>query len=300
MMPVMKQNLFRILEQQMKYCTAVLTNKKPNTVKPLKVSSKIITPKLSKEQLESVNYVTGIHMGTTCISWALLHIENNTRHHLLDWNHMPFPPNTQKLHIHELSKLIFEARDCLPESDLYVTESLNPVIRSSSNPVLQVALELISQLQSMLCVALSESGSALDTHPKLVFLKNRSSAKLFNLLLKSECITSRHIIENLIQSQTLSDTQYYSTEHESEPRTRSSGVEGSADSSGLSSLTSGLNFHTRVLMDEMFISRYDTTRGYPQESLALALLYAICFTGLVARPNENVVRRMYLAQTTDS
>ncbi|KAL1451479.1 hypothetical protein WDU94_005853 [Cyamophila willieti] len=299
MLSLMKQTLLHTWEQQLTYCTAVLANKKPNTLKSLKVSPKIITPKLNKEQLENVNYITGIHMGTTCISWALLHIEHNTRHDLLEWNHLPFPPNTQKLHIHELSKLIFQAKDSLPESDLYVTESMNPVIRSSSNPVQQVALELISQLQSMLCVALSGSGGArvdipasvhaivwhsaaqvrsssnsvqqvalelisqlqsmlcvalsgsgsvLDTNPKLVFLKNRSSAKLFNLLLKSESITSRHIMENIFQSQTLSDTEYYSTEQKSledtESRTRllqghssRSSVEGeSPDSSGSSSL----------------------------------------------------------------
>ncbi|KAL1451477.1 hypothetical protein WDU94_005853 [Cyamophila willieti] len=248
MLSLMKQTLLHTWEQQLTYCTAVLANKKPNTLKSLKVSPKIITPKLNKEQLENVNYITGIHMGTTCISWALLHIEHNTRHDLLEWNHLPFPPNTQKLHIHELSKLIFQAKDSLPESDLYVTESMNPVIRSSSNPVQQVALELISQLQSMLCVALSGSGSVLDTNPKLVFLKNRSSAKLFNLLLKSESITSRHIMENIFQSQTLSDTEYYSTEQKSledtESRTRllqghssRSSVEGeSPDSSGSSSL----------------------------------------------------------------
>lgn len=56
---------------------------------------------------------------------------------------------------------IFEVQNTLPESDIYVTESLNPVIRTNTNPVQHGALELIAQLQSMLCVALSQPGRCI-------------------------------------------------------------------------------------------------------------------------------------------
>lgn len=299
------------LKQTLKYCTAAPLSLK-SIVKPPKASLKLVTPRLCREHIESLKNVSGLHLGSTGISWALLNIENERRFQLLEWNHFPFPTNTQKLHIYDICKLIFEVQHNLPETDLYVIESLSALNRSITNPIQQGFLELISQLQSMLCVALSHPDSGDIDQPKLVFLKNRLTARVFHLLMKSECITSRHIIENIIASQLLSDTEYYeekrtsTNENSEELRIRSAASETRSLAKIASSETHErdsidkrhfLNFHTRVVMDERLVSVYDSSKGYTSESLALALLNGICFVDLIVRPRATVLKQLQLPGT---
>ncbi|KAI5697824.1 hypothetical protein M8J75_016048 [Diaphorina citri] len=315
MIPLIKQTSRLNFEHSLKYCTTVSANTKKSP-KPPRVSTKITTPRLPKEYIETVRNVTGIHVGTSGVSWALLNLSHENKHYLVDWNHHAFPPNTQKLHIYELCKLIFEVQNTLPESDIYVTESLNPVIRTNTNPVQHGALELIAQLQSMLCVALSQPGSNLIDTPKLVFLKNRLTAKIFNLLIKSECITSRHIIENIVQSQTLSDSEFYADSNESyavKNEIYAQKDEIYADQSRVSPersppsiVNEGLsvgkqrNFHTRIIMEPECIANYDRNRGYSQESMAISLLYAICLSDLIISPNPSLLERLYTSPADQS
>ncbi|KAK6634119.1 hypothetical protein RUM44_004727 [Polyplax serrata] len=148
-----------------------------------------VVPALSPQRISEISTVTGVTIGICHVSWINVSVSPAVT--VLEWNAKLLPEDFRKTtNEPELLKLAYSLKNSLPESDLYVMETF-----SMRGKELQERVNEI-HLSSMLTVLLN--GADMGWMDKVYFQKQAVLNRLYGLLIGSERVSCRVIMENLI------------------------------------------------------------------------------------------------------
>ncbi|XP_065221513.1 uncharacterized protein LOC135846376 [Planococcus citri] len=151
------------------------------------------TPAISDVTSKKIESVVGLQIGLSYVSWARIETKTNFLSHL---NFLSLPVDMNKMELHQIYTVAHKTLNTIPSADCYVMENL-PKIVSASSGKLQLTLQATRmQLISMLVAMLNMKSD--ESYQPVMFIKPRVTARLFNLLIGSETVSSHGVISKLL------------------------------------------------------------------------------------------------------
>ena len=138
--------------------------------------------------------ILGLHVGPTVVSWAL--IDRNFQ--VVDWNYSTWSGDMPGSISYYLIKLVPTVVERIPMSTVYVMEEPVRPKKLPRNIVYNIQLQQQLMIAIMTSVALRKGKSVLPAPKHNVYiLHNQTTARLFNLLIRSEVISTEYAMETI-------------------------------------------------------------------------------------------------------
>ncbi|XP_059475279.1 transcription elongation factor, mitochondrial-like [Neocloeon triangulifer] len=167
-----------------------------NEEKNAKYIANILTPNFPSENTIKIQDMVGIIIGVDCsISWA--HLTRDWK--LNDWGQTSCLGAKKKLSAHEIFEAVVEACKTIPESDIYLLESLPHLMPQQA--YVQTYIER-KEVQAMLLALLN---NRQPDRNKLFFMKSKFPTKLFNIKVGNERISSRPLVTKLLDGEAIGE-----------------------------------------------------------------------------------------------
>ena len=162
-----------------------------------------VTPVMEAKVPETI---LGLHVGPTVVSWAL--IDKNFQ--VVEWNYTTWSGDMPGSISYNLIKLISTIVERIPMSTVYVMEEPIRPKKVPRNILQNMQLQQQLMIAIMTCVALRKGKSDLPAPKHNVYiLHTQTTARLFNLLIRSEVISTEYAMEtidrNIIKTSTTED-----------------------------------------------------------------------------------------------
>ena len=166
-----------------------------------------VTPVMEAKVPEKI---LGLHVGPTVVSWAL--IDKNFQ--VVEWNYTTWSGDMPGSISYNLIKLVPTVVERIPMSSVYVMEEPVRPKKVPQNILHNLQLQQQLMIAIMTSVALRKGNSDLPAPKHNVYiLHTQTTARLFNLLIRSEVISTEYAMErierNAIKTSTTEDIKVH-------------------------------------------------------------------------------------------
>ncbi|KAG7205398.1 hypothetical protein KM043_007392 [Ampulex compressa] len=183
------------------FCNSIILNKKKELLDE-DILKKHITPVITNDMRKNITSALALHFCNNTISWACLD-QNYT---ILFWDYREIAVRKVSTNLVELIKMTSDITKVIPRADIIVIEedkiTLNTKTTLQWNNLQQhqiIAITLTQLINDIdKCV---EQSSALSGVTNIFTLRHRLSAHFIGLVLGTEVISAKYIIEKLVNPQ---------------------------------------------------------------------------------------------------
>lgn len=162
------------------------------------------TPKIPDNVISQIKTFTAIQNGLAGLAWCTFELNPNGMTNITHWDWRPLP-DTQKINLHLMASFVSNALKAVPQSDFYVFESpLAANIGSPQKVSINVQLTSIIGMASILVAQRSTIVDEVDSIDdkainNVVYLKKYLYARLFQLYLGTEQVSSSTYVETMLR-----------------------------------------------------------------------------------------------------